>query len=72
MSTERTKRNNTEIESALFIQGGHDDDWYIGSSLNDNLCAEGAWEKWVVLARQILNEDQRRKKPGYRVQQVIF
>ena len=28
---------------------------------------EGSWEKWVILAREILNEDQKRKTAGYKM-----
>ena len=56
----------------LVIRGSWDEDWYIGSSLNDNLCAEGSWKKWVALAREILDEDKKRKTPGYKDQQIIF
>lgn len=72
MSIKTTNRNKSGIDGALAIRGSRDDDWYIGLSLNENLCAEGSWEKWVVLAREILSEDKKRKIPGYKVQQVIF
>jgi len=72
LSNEATTLMSAEVEESLVIRGSWDDDWYIGSSLNDNLCAEGSWGKWVALAKEILNEDQRRKIPGYEVQQIIF
>jgi len=56
---------------ALLIQGSRDTDWYIASSVNNNLCAEGSWEMWVLLARKILNEDKKRKKTDYHIRQII-
>ena len=61
-----------KLEGALLIQGSKDADWYIASSLNNDLCAEGSWEEWVLLARKILNENNKRKMADYRVQQLIF
>lgn len=65
-------QTNTADEEPLFIRGSCNEDWYIGSSLNEKLCAEGSWEKWVVLAREILEEDQRRKRLGYKTKHIIF
>ena len=72
MSIEAIETEESEVEGSLFIRGSRDTDWYIASSLNNNLCAEGSWEKWVALAREILNEDSKRKAPEYNVQQIIF
>lgn len=62
----------SNLEGALLIQGGRDTDWYIASSLNNDLCAEGSWDEWVLLASKILNENNRRKAPEYRIQRIIF
>ena len=69
MSIETTE---STVEGSLFIRGSRDTDWYIASSINNSLCAEGSWEKWVALAREILNEDSKRKAPDYNIQQIIF
>ena len=61
-----------DLEGALLIQGSRGTDWYIASSQNDDLCAEGSWEEWVLLARKILNEENKRKLPDYRIKRVIF
>ncbi len=62
----------SKLEGALLIQGSRDTDWYIASSLNNNLCAEGSWDEWVLLARKILNENNKRQIPEYRSQRIIF
>ena len=72
MSIEVANHTNPKAMDRLLIQGSRDEDWYIASSLNGNLCAEGSWNRWVELAREILDEDKKRKTPGYAVQQVIF
>ena len=61
MSMEVVTVTASDLKGALLIQGSRDTDWYIASSLNNNLCAEGSWEMWVLLARKILNEDKKRK-----------
>lgn len=72
MSIEAIKVAEEDFDGSLLIRGSQDTDWYIASSLNNKLCAEGSWEKWVVLAREILNEDNKRKRPNYRIQKIIF
>ena len=72
MSIEVGRPTDPEAMDRLLIRGNQDEDWYIASSLNDGLCAEGSWGKWVTLATEILNEDNKRKIPGYREQQIIF
>ncbi len=72
MSIEAIKVAEGDFDGSLLIRGSQDTDWYIASSLNNKLCAEGSWEKWVVLAREILNEDNKRKRPNYRIQKIIF
>ena len=72
MYIEAIKVTDKDIDGSILIQGSQDNDWYIASSLNNKLCAEGSWEKWVVLAREILNEDNKRKTPDYHIQQIIF
>ncbi len=71
MSTEVVKATASDLKGALLIQGSRDTDWYIASSVNNNLCAEGSWEMWVLLARKILNEDKKRKKADYHIRQII-
>jgi hypothetical protein len=36
MSNEATTLMSAEVEESLIIRGSWDDDWYIGSSSNDN------------------------------------
>ncbi len=62
----------SNLEGALLIQGSRDTDWYIASSLNNNLCAEGSWDEWVLLAKKILNENNKRQLPEHQVQRIIF
>lgn len=62
----------SNLEGALLIQGSKEADWYIASSLNNDLCAEGSWDEWVLLARKILNENNKRKMPEYMSQRIIF
>ncbi len=71
MSIEVVKVTASGLKGALLIQGSRDTDWYIASSVNNNLCAEGSWEMWVLLARKILNEDKKRKKADYHIRQII-
>ncbi len=62
----------SNLEGALLIQGSRDTDWYIASSLNNDLCAEGSWDEWVLLAKKILNENNKRQLPEHQVQRIIF
>ena len=71
MSMEVIKVTASDLKGALLIQGSRDTDWYIASSVNNNLCAEGSWEMWVLLARKILNEEKKRKRPDYHIRQII-
>ncbi len=71
MSTEVVKATASDLKGALLIQGSRDTNWYIASSVNNNLCAEGSWEMWVLLAKKILNEDKKRKKTDYHIRQII-
>jgi hypothetical protein len=46
----------------LAISGDRGDNWYVGWSPGQEMhSAEGSWEQWVRLAREILKENGLRK-----------